>query len=289
MKKNIIITILILIILILIFKLLNPSVVTQRKQPQINVQTSESSQDNEQKQKKHYYNNYKNSSSPLQPEFKLNDENTKLYEEQNNNTSYETNFNSDNNDKITFSPQKEIRHPEDYNDSSPKRKEFNKPIHINEFQPQHSTQYNNPITMCKPYKETLTTEYMGMNMTYTIDILGWVNNKCVLNFEANMNGAGSTFYEEYGINADMAQVFGFAPKVRCEFTKQQLLYVGDNILQESNRNKKMLKNPDQIEFPQWQDLSFSDLKLLQIILNDKACKVINTDDFVQMFEGLFQF
>ena len=60
-----------------------------------------------------------------------------------------------------------------------------------------------------------------------------------------------------------------------KFTKQQLLYVGDNILEESKSDRNMLKNPDEIEFPDFKDMSFSDVKLLQIILNDKACKVVN--------------
>ncbi len=291
MKKNIIIAILSLIILILIYKLLNPSVITQRKQPQISTQISESTQDYSQRQNSNNKNNSEISKSPLNPEFRLSDENSQSYDNRNNEITYGTNINRNNNDKIPIVLPKENRYKFNYttpNDSYHEEEEISPPAHINEPHPR-PIQYNHPITMCKPYKETLTTEYMGMDMTYTIDILGWVNNKCILNFEANINGTCSSFYDEYGIKPDTAQIFGFAPKVRCEFTKQQLLYVGDNILQESNRDKKMLKNPEQIEFPNFNKMTFSDLKLLQIILNDKACKVINSDEFTQIFEGLFQF
>ena len=126
-------------------------------------------------------------------------------------------------------------------------------------------------------------------MNYIIEIAGWVNNKCVLNFESKMLDAGTTFEDTYGFDAGTVEVVGFAPKIRCEFTRSQLEDVGDNILEEKTKNRKMLKDPNQIEIPDVKDMSLSDMKLLKILLSDRACKVVNANDFLQIFESLFSF
>lgn len=146
------------------------------------------------------------------------------------------------------------------------------------------------LSVCAPYKETMTTEYMGMKMNYSIEILGWVNSKCILNFESKMLDAGTTFEDNYGFSPDSAEVFGFAPKVRCEFSPKQLQLVEDSfLLEERTQNRRMLKAPSQIVIPDIEDMSFSDIKLLKILLSDRACKVVNANDFVQIFESLFSF
>ena len=291
MKKNIFIAILILIIFILLYKILHPSVVTQRKIPSANI-SSELKNDNADTQKTQDEN--LSTESPLKPEFRINNDSSyqsggnvkfsdvKYKHDNKNNQNSEISYNSVNANSGGYTNVyvKDYSAQNDFNNKHQNR--------VKSEQSQAKTMQKS-LSMCSPYKETLTTEYMGMSMTYTIDILGWVNNKCVLNFESHINGTGNSFSDMYDVPADSAQVFGFAPKVRCEFTKKQLLYVGDNILEENNRNRNMLKNPDQIEFPDLSEMSFSDLKLLQIILNDRACKVINADDFIQIFEGLFQF
>ena len=287
MKKNIFIAILILIIFILLYKIFHPAVVTQRKIP-LNSVSSELNTDTN--NTLNYGENNHTVESPLKPEFRINNDyphrrvsDNELpdvkYQQENNNYQDSDAFYK------SVSPNSGV-----YSDNYVNQNGFNKNNDNRAKSEQlKSNNMQKSLSMCSPYKETLTTEYMGMSMTYTIDILGWVNNKCVLNFESHINGTGNSFSDMYDVPADSAQVFGFAPKVRCEFTKQQLLYVGDNILEENNRNRNMLKNPDQIEFPDLSEMSFSDLKLLQIILNDRACKVINADDFIQIFEGLFQF
>ncbi len=286
MKKNIFIGILILIIFILVYKILHPSVVTQRKIP-VNTVSSQINDDNENTYK-NQQNQY-NAESPLKPEFRVSDDSSYQRNTETSDSEYYQERSAEQNSEALHTNDVYV-YKDNYSNDKLGNKEMNDTDNYQKSQPKPQKQnVQNSLSMCVPYKETLTTEYMGMNMTYTIDILGWVNNKCVLNFESHMNGAGNSFLDIYGVSADSAQVYGFAPKVRCEFTKQQLLYVGDNILEENSRNHNMLKNPDQIEFPNLNEMSFSDLKLLQIILNDKACKVINSEDFMQLFEGLLQF
>ena len=41
---------------------------------------------------------------------------------------------------------------------------------------------------CQPYTESMSTDYMGMNIYYKIQIKGWVNNKCRLDFDADIKG-----------------------------------------------------------------------------------------------------
>ena len=272
------IIILLVIIVILVVKILNPSVVTQRKIDNNLKQEPILENVNEKTPKNGIEDAVK---SPLVPEFRLqnNDTNTRL------NSNIDDKYNN-----FSISPKLE-------NEKFIQIKPFDQPSKQTEYNDDKlmpvkevkSETFEDSLSLCNPYKEKLSTKYMGFNMKYSIEILGWINNKCVLNFSADISGVDSSFKDNLNSSVDIAGIFGFAPKVRCEFTKQQLLYVGDNILEESKSDRNMLKNPDEIEFPDFKDMSFSDVKLLQIILNDKACKVVNTEDLVKLFQGLFEF
>lgn len=151
---------------------------------------------------------------------------------------------------------------------------------------------NTPLTknvlMCKPYSETLSTSYMGMDMKYKVSIEGWINNKCRLNFIANVQGVNSSFKELYGVTPSSATIFSYAPKIQCNFTKQQLEYVGDSILQENERNNgatnNMLKNPNDINF---NNISNSDQRLLNVVLNQNACTILNINDLNNMIQRFY--
>lgn len=147
------------------------------------------------------------------------------------------------------------------------------------------------VKMCKPYTETLNTDVSGINFSFKVSIEGWVNNKCRLNFIAQSNGISNTFQQIYGVDASAASIFTFEPKIRCDFTKEQLLNVGDSILQENERaagaKNNMLKNPMSIEMPTMSNMSGSDMKLMDVLLNDRACTILNAGDSSGMFNSLF--
>ncbi|MBD5401923.1 hypothetical protein HDR58_03855 [bacterium] len=146
------------------------------------------------------------------------------------------------------------------------------------------------VKMCKPYSESLGADFMGMNISYQVSIEGWINNKCRLNFIAQTNGTSQSFEQLYGISPEDAIVSSFVPKIRCEFTKQQLDYVGDSILQEQERNSgkrnNMLKDPNSISIS---SLSPSDGKLLDVVMNQGACQILNSGDLNKMLDSLLQF
>ena len=147
------------------------------------------------------------------------------------------------------------------------------------------------VMMCKPYSESLNSNVAGMNFNFNIRIEGWVNNKCRLNFVARSTGINEMFKSLYGVDSSQASIYTFEPKVRCDFTKQQLISVGDSILQEQERNNgarnNMLKNPQDIVIPT--NLSASDAGLMNVILNERACTILNAGDSNGMFESLFNF
>ena len=64
---------------------------------------------------------------------------------------------------------------------------------------------------CQTYNEQKNVNYMGFNVNYNMNILGWQNDKCVVTLDAK-------------VVADSGEYAGqtFSPKVRCEFTKEQL-------------------------------------------------------------------
>ena len=293
MKQNIIICILIAVIVVLLYIIFHPSPVTQRKTeqasqlaPQTTLEQPESFIENSPQTR--------SNSSPLVPEFRINDgHNSNKYNQQSELSSdkYFTKSEPQNyNRSYRAEPEQNYSQiPKEPNILSDRDRDAGASVlpHVPVVKRQKN--FENNLSMCEPYKETMTTEYMGMKMRYNIEIAGWINNKCVLNFDASMLDAGTTFEDTYGFEPGSVEVFGFAPKVRCEFTKKQLLYVGDNILQEKSKDRKMLKDPNKIEFPEMKDMSISDIKLLQIILNDRACKVVNANDFIQIFQSLFEF
>ena len=281
MKKTIIIIILILIIIVLLYKIFHPTVVTERVternlvSPQEVEETKviESSSDD-------------SSKSPLNPEFRLSQDG--YYISDNTVNSGSSNNYKDSPVILTesFSEPQNLP-PNASKPIYPIPKDFNGSENANKDVLERFD--NNALLMCNPYNEFLTSEYMGMKVKYNIEIAGWINDRCVLNFTAEIADAADSFENIYGLPIDSASVFGFAPKVRCEFTRNQLLYVGDNILEESKKDRKMLKDPDKIVLPDFKDMSFSDFRLLQIILNDRACKVVNSSDFMRIFESLFEF
>ena len=137
------------------------------------------------------------------------------------------------------------------------------------------------LKTCKPYTETMRADYLGMNVNYKVTIAGWVNNKCRLDFIAETSGTSSSFGALYGVDPSEVSVSAFVPKIRCEFTKQQLEYVGDSILQEEERNagakNNMLKDPNGVDLAGLSNLNASDARLLSVVLGSNACTILNLE------------
>ena len=137
---------------------------------------------------------------------------------------------------------------------------------------------SNSIKACTPYSEKLKTEALGMKLDFNVKISGWSNNKCIVDFVGKTNGASNSFASVYGVSPSEAQLLTFEPSAHCEFTQQQLLSVGDSILQEearSNGQTKMLKNPNDIDMTSFINPSDSDMALMDIVFNQGACKIKN--------------
>lgn len=145
------------------------------------------------------------------------------------------------------------------------------------------------IKTCKPYSETMKSDYLGMSVNYKIIIAGWINNKCRLDFTAQTDGVSSSFESMYGIDPSDASLYSFMPKIRCEFTKQQLEYVGDSILQEEERNagakNNMLKDPNTIDLTDLSTLNEQDAKLMDVIFGSNACQILNMDDLNNIMQS----
>ena len=291
MNKDVLIVILIAIIVTLTYFLFHPSVVTQRKTAKIVPQEQEI---NISADKLPVNQNEADTvKSPMSPNFRIPDDtgyNNQNYKIDNQNLST---YQAENPQKLprankqgTYNyVQQDSRIYQDSETGADKNGIIQIIPHTPVVKREKRT-FEDNFSVCSPYKEEMTTEYMGMKMNYKIEIVGWVNDKCVLDFESKMLGTGATFQDIYG---EPVEVYGLAPKVRCAFTRSQIADVGDNILEEKTQNRRMLKDPNKIEFPEVKDMSLSDIKLLKILLSDKACKVVNVNDFMQIFDSLFEF
>lgn len=160
-----------------------------------------------------------------------------------------------------------------------------------EFTPvTRETRLSRSVKSCKRYSESLNSTIGGVDFNFKISILGWVDNKCRVDFVGKSTGINEIFSSIYGVDPSDAEIFAFAPNVRCEFTKQQLNKVGDSILQEEERARgggKMLKDPKTIPMPTLSNMSASDLELMNVITNEGACKILNAPDSDAMFNSLF--
>jgi hypothetical protein len=155
------------------------------------------------------------------------------------------------------------------------------------------TKLSNSVKSCKRYYETLDTTISGVDFNFQIDILGWYNNKCRVDFRAKSTGISENFTSLHGMDPSMATITTFEPKVRCEFTKEQLKRVGDSILQEEERSEsgaaKMLKNPALINIKSISELSGSDAALMDVILREGACVILNAPNSQEMFDSLLNY
>ena len=300
MKKNIIIVILSIIVVILICKVMAPTVVTERR---INLQNRyantglsekvnkevlpESSQESEDE---YYEDDDYHEEPPAEKNESFLNKKVITFEQLNKPIRFrkepqeppQSKFDQTESVRMTNTQRQEVSR--NYNNETRQASNIENSVSNlpNSF-------YNNFRT-CKPYREKMSAEYMGVNMDYDIEIAGWNNGKCILNFTSKMTSVGESFSQLYGIDPSDAVVSAFAPNIRCEFTQAQLLYAGDSILQEKERDKgaknNMLKNPNEISFPDFKDISVDDAKLLQVIFGDKACKIVNIDELMKVFKSL---
>lgn len=149
----------------------------------------------------------------------------------------------------------------------------------------------NNLQTCMPYSEQQTYDVGGVNFLFNVKIVGWVNNKCRLDFESKMGGIASSFSSLYGIDPSSAEIQAFTPKIRCEFTKQQLVDIGDSILQEEARRNgaknNMLKNPNSINIVPMSQLNSSDQKLFELVMGGTACKMQGGEDLDGIINSIF--
>ncbi len=174
------------------------------------------------------------------------------------------------------------------NKTTPTTQQYNKPSTTT--QRTTGSRLADSVKSCRPYSETMVSDMGGVNFSFKVTIGGWINNKCRLDFISDTKGIASSFEQIYGVSASQAQISTFAPKVRCNFTKQQLAYVGDSILQEEARKNggdgRMLKNPNQISF---NGFSASDARLMDVLMNDRACTILNANDLGNMLQSIMGF
>ena len=154
------------------------------------------------------------------------------------------------------------------------------------------TKLTKSVKSCRPYSETLDTTISGVDFNFKIAIKGWQNNNCRVDFVAKSTGLNDIFSTLHG-DPSNAIITTFEPNIRCEFTKQQLLRVGDSILQEEERAQsgasRMLKNPALIDIKSASQLTGSDAALVDVILNEGACNILNAPDSNAMFDALFNY
>ena len=155
-------------------------------------------------------------------------------------------------------------------------------------QPVVTTKLASSVKTCSPYSESLTSSVLGLNFNFNIQIKGWENNKCRIDFTAKSTGMNGLFKTLYGVDASEAQVMTYEPIAKCAFTKQQLASVGDSILQEQARKRggKMLKDLDEIDVSALGNMSSNDEALMDMVFRQGACSISNGSSNPMDMNGL---
>ena len=67
------------------------------------------------------------------------------------------------------------------------------------------TKLSTSVKNCKRYTETLDSTISGVDFNFKISILGWVDNKCRVDFVAKSTGINQIFSSLYGMDPSMAE------------------------------------------------------------------------------------
>lgn len=151
---------------------------------------------------------------------------------------------------------------------------------------------------CTPYTETLDSSFIGLLFNFKIQIKGWIDNKCEVDFTAEPTAGFRSFYqyadnyEKNNEGGSYATSYGivehiYIAKAKCAFTKEQLAAVGDSILEEEKRKNggKMLKNPEDIDISGLYDMSPNDEALMDMVFRQGACTIQNGQNSSMLLNG----
>ncbi len=149
----------------------------------------------------------------------------------------------------------------------------------------------NDLRTCKPYNEKFDFEIIGINISFRIKIDGWTDGKCTYHMSGKVNSLGKEIRETFGLTIPDKTIAQFEPKVMCGFDKDQLGVLVDAIVEEDKRNiaqlNGMLKNPDpEFLMQSSQDLTPQEQKLVDMIVEQNVCTIVNQDELIKLFTEL---
>lgn len=144
---------------------------------------------------------------------------------------------------------------------------------------------------CKPYDEKFDFEIVGINISFKIKIDGWKDGKCTYHMSGKVNSLGKEIRENFGLTIPDKKIAQFEPKVQCGFDKEQLGVLVDAIVEEDKRNMDqlngMLKNSDsEFLMRSAQDLTPQEQKLVDMIVEQNVCTIVNQDELIKLFTEL---
>jgi len=151
--------------------------------------------------------------------------------------------------------------------------------------------YMNNLRECVPFHWSQDLDMFGLKASFKIDINGWVDNKCSYNLTGKIGGLGKDVREVFEIPISDEAISKIEPIVQCNFTREQLNILVDAIIARNERNseqiEKLLENPQaDISSYQKPKLTPQEEKLVQMIVEGKACTILNKDELMQNFTQL---
>lgn len=150
--------------------------------------------------------------------------------------------------------------------------------------------YLNNFRECEPFHISQSLDMFGLKLSFKMDINGWVDNKCSYYLTGKIGGLGKDAREVFEIPVSDEALAKIEPIIQCNFTREQLNILVDAIIARNERNSeqisKILQNPEADITPEKPKLTPEEEKLVQMIMEGKACTIPNMNELMQNFSEL---
>lgn len=140
---------------------------------------------------------------------------------------------------------------------------------------------------CKPYEENIDVDIFGINFTINIKSDGMVNDKCSYALSGKINSISESTRDEYNIYIPNSEISEIEPKIKCDFTQEQLALLIDTIADKSGdftTGGASIKNA--IYKQKSKQLSTNDEKVISMFEKGNVCSITNKEELIQQISKL---
>lgn len=152
--------------------------------------------------------------------------------------------------------------------------------------------YENDFRQCVPMHFNQYLDLFGLKFTFNADINGWNNDKCEYRVLARVDAIGNDIREVFNIKATDEKISQFAPRIECNFNKEQLNTLVDAVIsynkQLAKNSAKMLENPEKRlkSISKKREYTPEEEKLMLMLTTENVCSIPNKEELMKMIDEM---